>query len=95
MVRQAGQRREHDPAPSPPTLPPLSAISRLTAREREILGFIGQAMENRLIARALFRSPITIACHVKAIHRKLRTKNRSHLTAIAVVYGLGHPPAPK
>jgi LuxR family maltose regulon positive regulatory protein len=60
------------------TIRSASAISdALTARERDILGRIGQGLPNKRIARVLAISPETVKSHVKNIFLKLGVGTRA------------------
>ncbi len=48
----------------------------LSKREEEVLGFIGQGLNNEEIANTLFVSKNTIKTHIKNIYSKLNVKNR-------------------
>lgn len=64
-------------------------ISRLTRRELEIFGLVGQGLTNEQIATRLDRSPQTIATHRKTISVKLRCSGVA-LMAMAARYHLQH-----
>lgn len=64
-------------------------ISRLTRRELEIFGLVGQGLTNEQIASRLGRSPQTIATHRKTISVKLRCSGVA-LMAMAARYHLQH-----
>lgn len=66
-----------------------SRISRLTRREREIFGLVGQGLTNEQIASRLDRSPQTIATHRKTISVKLRCSGVA-LMAMAARHHLQH-----
>ena len=66
-----------------------SRISRLTRREREIFGLVGQGLTNEQIASRLDRSPQTVATHRKTISVKLRCSGVA-LMALAARYHLQH-----
>jgi DNA-binding CsgD family transcriptional regulator len=57
--------------------------ARLTAREREILGLLGEGMSNPQIARRLVISPKTAEHHVGAILRKLHLRSRAEAALYA------------
>lgn len=48
----------------------------LTAREREVLGLLGQGISNKEISKNLFVSVETVKSHIKNIYKKLDVKNR-------------------
>ncbi|HEX3439225.1 MAG TPA: LuxR C-terminal-related transcriptional regulator [Pseudolabrys sp.] len=56
---------------------------RLTAREREVLGMIGQGFTNKRIARNLEISPETVKSHVKRIFLKLAVSTRAEAVSRA------------
>jgi DNA-binding NarL/FixJ family response regulator len=53
-----------------------NTISALTPRQRKVLSLLEQGMSNKLIARELDISEITVKAHVSAILRKLGVDNR-------------------
>jgi DNA-binding NarL/FixJ family response regulator len=55
-----GRRRRDDP------------LSRLTEREREVLGLVAEGMSNRAIAARLFVTERTVEAHVTQIFQKLQ-----------------------
>ncbi len=54
----------------------------LTARERDVLGLVGQGLPNKEIASRLFVSPRTVEKHVESLLRKTGARSRAHLVAI-------------
>jgi DNA-binding NarL/FixJ family response regulator len=64
------------------------AVKRLTAREREVVGLVGQGLSNDEIAEALFLSPLTAKTHVSRAMTKLHARDRAHLVVIALRTGL-------
>jgi RNA polymerase sigma factor (sigma-70 family) len=65
-----------------------SAFSSLTARQREIVILVANALSNKEIARRLGLSEGTVKVHLHSIYRQLGIRNR---TALA---GLVHTPRP-
>lgn len=57
--------------------------SGLTARELEVLGFLGDGLRNAAIAERLFLSPRTVGHHVSAILGKLGAASRGEAVAEA------------
>lgn len=68
--------------------PDTSQLTVLTAREREVLGLVGQGLTNEEIGRALFLSPLTAKTHVSRIMSKLLARDRVQLVVIAYETGL-------
>lgn len=64
------------------------AMTRLTAREREVLSEIARGRSNREIARALALSEKTVKTHVSAVLAKLGVQDRTQAALFAVRSGL-------
>jgi DNA-binding NarL/FixJ family response regulator len=64
------------------------AVRRLTAREREVVGLVGQGLSNDEIAEALFLSPLTAKTHVSRAMTKLNARDRAQLVGLALKTGL-------
>jgi DNA-binding NarL/FixJ family response regulator len=62
---------------------------RLTAREREVLGLIGEGQTNSQIAARLGISPRTVETHRTNLLRKLGLNSQPELIRFAVQHGLG------
>jgi DNA-binding NarL/FixJ family response regulator len=75
-------RRASSPTPEP------GAVERLTDREKEVLGLVGQGARNKAIAEVLAISANTAREHVRNIMRKLELENRAQLAAYAVRHKL-------
>lgn len=65
-----------------------SAIDALTAREREVVGLVGQGLSNEEIAERLYLSPLTAKTHVSRAMIKLHARDRAQLVVIAFRTGL-------
>jgi DNA-binding NarL/FixJ family response regulator len=68
-------------------------VSRLTEREREILGLVAEGLSNDEIAARLYLSPLTTKTHVSRILTKLDARDRAQLVVIAYESGLVIPGA--
>lgn len=68
--------------PAPARRP--SDITRLTPREREVLGLIAQGLKNKEIAKTLFVSEATAKVHVGHILEKLGVRSRTEAALLAV-----------
>ena len=66
-------------------------LSRLTEREREILGLVAEGLSNDEIAARLYLSPLTTKTHVSRILAKLEARDRAQLVVIAYESGLVVP----
>lgn len=76
---------EHGPATTPVD---EAAIAELTAREREVVGLVGQGLSNEEIAERLHLSPLTAKTHVSRAMTKLHTRDRAQLVVLAFRTGL-------
>jgi DNA-binding NarL/FixJ family response regulator len=63
-------------------------VAELTDRERDVLRLLGEGLDNRQIAAALFLSPTTVKRHVSSIVTKLGVSNRVQAAIWAVRAGL-------
>lgn len=72
VVRAPMTARKAEPAPE------------LTARQREILSWVGQGKTNNEIATALSLSPLTVKNHLQASFAKLGARNRAGAVAIVM-----------
>src|SRR6218665_465602 len=68
--------------------PDSSVLEGLTAREREVLIFVGQDLSNEEIAARLYLSPLTAKTHVYRIMTKLHARDRAHLVVVGYETGL-------
>ena len=58
--------------------------SRLTQREKEVLGLIGKGMSNKDIAKKLFLSEKTVKNHLNNIFKKIEVSDRTNAAIYAV-----------
>lgn len=68
--------------------------TQLTARELEVLRFVGEGLSNRDIAERLFISENTVKNHLRNILQKLHFDNRVQAAAYAIRRGLVDPREP-
>ncbi len=61
---------------------PVSAVSELTARQREILALLLQDKSNKEIARSLNISPLTVRNHISVLFRQFGVKRRKDLASL-------------
>lgn len=66
---------------------PASPLSSLSAREREILGYLIEGQTNKEIARRLDLQEITIKIHLRNVYRKIGAVNRAQAVRIAMSAG--------
>ncbi len=70
---------------------PSAALADLTDREREVLRLVAQGLSNAEIAGRLVISPLTAKTHVSNVLRKLDSRDRAALVALAYESGLVTP----
>lgn len=66
-------------------------VSRLTSREREVLGLLAAGADKRQIAARLFISPNTAKKHIQHLLEKLEVRSRVEAAALAVSHGVTAP----
>lgn len=66
----------------------VDLLASLTAREREILGYLAQGLSNKAIARTLAISHETVKLHVRKILAKLKLSSRVEAAVFAVEHGI-------
>ena len=69
--------------------PALSAIKRLTLREREVLAALAGGSTNKEIAIALGITPGTVKTHVERLIGKLGVRDRTQAAILATRHGMG------
>ncbi|WP_375756197.1 response regulator transcription factor [Corallococcus exercitus] len=67
------------------------ALSRLTLREREVLGYVAAGADNLKIAAHLGITERTVKAHLTSIYRKLGPENRAQLAVLACELGVPRP----
>ncbi|MBN1206166.1 MAG: response regulator transcription factor [Myxococcaceae bacterium] len=81
--------------PSPMVLedaqPSRGALARLTAREREVLGYIASGADNLKISVCLNITERTVKAHITSIYRKLDVENRTQMAMLACQLGVERP----
>jgi len=99
IIRQMAQLADGIPALSPSiarrimehfrlTGPVANEELTLTARERQVLGFISRGLRNVDVAQQLGLGEATVASHIKAIYRKLGISSRAEASWHATRMGL-------
>jgi DNA-binding NarL/FixJ family response regulator len=79
------------PLPESRTQAPAGALERLTAREREVLGYIAAGADNLKIAAHLGITERTVKAHITSIYRKLGPENRTQMAVLACQLGIERP----
>jgi DNA-binding NarL/FixJ family response regulator len=72
--------------------PEAVKLKALTAREREVIGFVGEGLKSRSIAERLCISEATVRHHMTSIFAKLGVADRFALALYAYRYGLAQLP---
>lgn len=70
------------PSSGPEYLAEPSLLTRLTERQREVLGYLVDGLENKDIAAKLGRSESMAKGHVSAVIKTLGARNRAHAASI-------------
>ncbi|MEU8828423.1 response regulator transcription factor [Streptomyces sp. NPDC048636] len=70
---------------------PVSVLTELTEREREVMALVGIGLSNEEIARRLVVSPLTAKTHVSRTMVKLGARDRAQLVVLAYESGLVRP----
>ena len=87
MLLKETPRQEADATSFMPTdAAPRQAIANLTARQRQVLGYLAQGMTNTKIANQLGLSENTVRIHISAILRTLDLDNRTQAALLAAEY---------
>ncbi|KGN38083.1 response regulator [Knoellia subterranea] len=73
------------------SLPAARQLDLLTDREREIVGLVGEGLNNDEIAARLVVSPATAKTHVSRAMVKLHARDRAQLVVLAYESGLVRP----
>jgi len=68
--------------------PALNELGSLTAREREILGWLARGASNKLIAHKLGLAENTVKIHVQNVLKKLKMNSRVQAAVFAVERGV-------
>ena len=60
----------------------------LTGREFQVLSFVAFGLSNKEVAIELGIAPRTVERHVENVRNKIRARNRAHMVAKAIAFGV-------
>jgi LuxR family transcriptional regulator, transcriptional regulator of spore coat protein len=60
----------------------------LTSRECEVLRHVATGQSNKEMAKLLGIAPRTVERHIENLRNKIRARNRAHMIAKAIAYGV-------
>jgi len=83
-----------NPESTAPRHPPAPGSRPLSAREREVLGYLAEGLSGAAIAERLVLSPETVRTHVRNAMEKLGASTRSQAVALALESGVIGDPHP-
>jgi LuxR family transcriptional regulator of spore coat protein len=64
------------------------SLSEFTARERQVLELVADGLSAKRIAQEIGIAPRTVERHIENVRNKLRAKNKTHMIAKAMAFGL-------
>ncbi len=73
---------------APRAAPGEDVLSKLSERERQVLGFVASGADNLKIAAHLGIAERTVKAHVSALYRKLGQDNRTQVALLALRLGV-------
>lgn len=89
-VRRVHAGGRYLPSPMSQMLAARTRDSSLSAREREVLGFVAKGKSNKEIAVALGITEATVKCHVSVILMRLNASDRTQAVVTGLQRGLIH-----
>lgn len=91
VTRRVVERFAEQPAPPETITESAEELSRLSAREREVLELLAQGASNAEIARTLFVGEATVKTHVSNVLLKLSLRDRIEAVVWAYEHGVVLP----
>jgi len=89
-VRRVHAGGRYLPPPMSQALAARTPDSKLSARERQVLGLVAKGNSNKEIAAALGITEATVKCHVSVILMRLNATDRTQAVVLALQRGLVH-----
>ena len=81
---------DRDPAVPSPAIMDLAKAKRFTRREQQVAWLIRNCQKNEAIARLLNISTETVRMHIRNIHKKTSTSDKSEIVDLCWRYCIAH-----
>ncbi len=87
-INRAIDQNRHPKSAESSTAEATQNLKNLTKREREVLSYLVEGLQNKVIAYQLGISPRTVEIHRARVMSKMQAKSLSHLVRMALAAGI-------